>query len=105
MQRLLERLNGLSVDGYSCRQDMEEEFDHIFSEINAAGKKTNFPAVCCTKWPKRTDATQKLTQHDAIFFTMSSCMFTHREANGNGYQQHTGSILLGKKVAACCNNA
>lgn len=44
MQRLLEKLNGLSVDGYSCRQDMEEEFDNIFSEITAAGKETNFPA-------------------------------------------------------------
>lgn len=50
MQRLLERLNGLSVDGYSCRQDMEEQFDNIFSDIVAAGKKTNFPAVWQESW-------------------------------------------------------
>lgn len=37
MQRLLERLCGMSVDGFSCRHDMEDEFDKIFTETTSAG--------------------------------------------------------------------
>lgn len=52
MQRLLERLCGMSVEGFSCRQDMEEEFDKIFSDTTSAGQNILSPETSYQPfWP------------------------------------------------------
>ena len=44
MPRLLKKLAGLSVDGYSCRQDMEDEFDQVFGDASTGGNML-FPGI------------------------------------------------------------
>ena len=47
MQRLLERLGGMSVDECSCRQDMEVQFDEIFNDMTSAGETLLSPEIPC----------------------------------------------------------
>ena len=47
MQRLLERLSEMSVDRYSCRQDMEQDFHKIFGDLTFAGETTLSPDTTC----------------------------------------------------------